>query len=92
MTGSLSSQLAQLLSGLGVTLQLTVVSTTLGIFLGLVLALLVSSPRKVVRWLAIAIVEFGRGAPADRAPCVVPAARGGSGQAPRGIPTDARRS
>ena len=63
MTGSLSSQLAQLLSGLGVTLQLTVVSTTVGIFLGLVLALLVSSPRKVVRWLAIAIVEFGRGAP-----------------------------
>ncbi len=63
MTGSLSSQLLQLLSGLGVTLQLTVVSTTAGIALGLILALLVSSPRKIVRWVAIVVVEFGRGAP-----------------------------
>ncbi|MDR1513417.1 MAG: amino acid ABC transporter permease [Propionibacteriaceae bacterium] len=57
-------RLTQLLGGLGVSLQLTVIALALGIPLGLLLALGVSAKGRAVRWLSLALVEVGRGAPA----------------------------
>ena len=53
----------QLLPGLGRALQLTVVSLALGYPIALILALLVDSPIRVVRWVALVVVELGRGIP-----------------------------
>jgi len=56
--------LPQLLSGLGVSLQVTGIALALGIPLGLCLALGVQSRSAAVRYPSIAFVEIGRGAPA----------------------------
>lgn len=56
--------LPTMLDGLKYSLLLAVVSVGFGYPLGLVLGLLVQSPIKVVRWLSLAFVELGRGAPA----------------------------
>ncbi len=56
--------LPDLLGGLGLSLQITAVSLLLGLPLGLLLAVLVQSPVRAIRWIAIVIVEIGRGAPA----------------------------
>lgn len=53
----------ELLPGLGRALQLTVVSLGLGFPLALVLALLVGSKIRAVRWSALVVVELGRGIP-----------------------------
>lgn len=53
----------QLLPGLGRALQLTVVSLALGYPIALVLALLVDSKFRLVRWTALVVVELGRGIP-----------------------------
>lgn len=63
MTDGLWSGLPDLVAGLLVTLQLTVVSVGAGIPAGLVLALLTSSPRRYIAWPVIAVVEVLRGAP-----------------------------
>jgi len=52
-----------LLPGLGRALHLTAVSLVLGYPLALALALLVDSKVKVIRWVALVIVELGRGIP-----------------------------
>jgi polar amino acid transport system permease protein len=56
--------LPQLLSGLGVSLELTALALLFGLPLGLLLALGTGSRLRPVRWGSIAIVEVGRGAPA----------------------------
>lgn len=53
-----------LLPGLWVTMQLTVLSLLFGLPLGVVLAVGASAPSRWVRWPVIALVEIGRGAPA----------------------------
>jgi polar amino acid transport system permease protein len=53
----------QLIPGLGRALQLTVVSLAVGYPLALLLALLVDSRIRPVRWLALVVVELGRGIP-----------------------------
>ena len=53
----------QLLPGLGRALQLTLVSLGMGLPLALVLALLVDSKVRIVRWAALVVVELGRGIP-----------------------------
>jgi polar amino acid transport system permease protein len=53
-----------MLDGLLVSLQLTAISLILGLPLGLLLALGTGSKHRLVRWVNIAIVEVGRGAPA----------------------------
>lgn len=54
----------QLLEGLRLTLLITGISLLCGIPLGLLLAVAVSARSKVMRAVFVAIVEFGRGAPA----------------------------
>ncbi|WOQ15741.1 amino acid ABC transporter permease [Raineyella sp. W15-4] len=54
----------QMLAGLGVSVQLTLLSLLLGLPLGLLLALGVTAPPRPLRWLSIGLVETGRGAPA----------------------------
>lgn len=56
--------LGPLLNGLVVTLQLTVASNLIGLSLGFVVALLIMSPLKVLRWPAVLFVEFFRCTPA----------------------------
>jgi polar amino acid transport system permease protein len=58
------SWLPQLLRGLWLSVQVAGASLILGIPLGLVLALLVSSLRRGIRLPAIVLVEIGRGTPA----------------------------
>ncbi len=53
-----------LLPGLWVTIQLTVLSLLFGLPIGITLAVGASSPLRWVRWPVIAVVEIGRGAPA----------------------------
>lgn len=57
------SWLPALIQGLGVSLQLAGISLVFGVPLGLLAALLVSSSSRITRWVALAIVEFGRGTP-----------------------------
>lgn len=52
------------LNGLGVSLQLTGWSLLIGMPLGLLMALGVSSRLKLLSWFSILLVEIGRGAPA----------------------------
>ena len=54
----------KLFGGLVVSLELTALSLLIGLPLGLLLALGVSSRFKPLSWLSIALVEIGRGAPA----------------------------
>jgi polar amino acid transport system permease protein len=56
--------LPRLLGGLWTSVELTAVSLLFGVPLGLVLALMTSSRSRALRWLAIAVVEIGRGTPA----------------------------
>jgi amine acid ABC transporter, permease protein, 3-TM region, His/Glu/Gln/Arg/opine family len=60
----LSLYLPRLIDGLGVSLQLTVISVVLGYALGLLFALGVSSIHRGLRWPALVVVEIGRGIPA----------------------------
>jgi len=53
-----------LLKGLLLSIEITAASLAIGLPLGLLLAVATSSPVKAVRWLCIALVEVGRGAPA----------------------------
>ncbi len=55
--------LPELLPGLWVTLKLTFFALVLGLPLGTVLAVLSSSPNRLVQWPIIALVEIGRGIP-----------------------------
>lgn len=50
--------------GFIISLQVTAVSLLIGIPLGLVFALGVQARNKMIRWLCLALVEVGRGAPA----------------------------
>lgn len=59
-----AGQIPDLLPGLWLTLRLTGASLVLGLPLGVLLAVAVSSRRRRLRWPAIAVVEIGRGAPA----------------------------
>ncbi len=52
-----------LLPGLGTALLLTLVAIGIGYPLGLALSLMTEAPARAVRWIAIAIVEVGRGLP-----------------------------
>ncbi|MGB3483780.1 MAG: amino acid ABC transporter permease [Mycobacterium sp.] len=63
MTEILWASLPDLLAGLLVTVQLTVVSVGAGIPAGLLLALLTASRRRWVAWPVIVVVEILRGAP-----------------------------
>jgi polar amino acid transport system permease protein len=56
--------LPSLLSGLRISIEVTVACLVLGIPLGLVLAVGVSAPSRIVRYVSIVLVELGRGAPA----------------------------
>jgi polar amino acid transport system permease protein len=56
--------LPSLLDGLLISIKLTAASLAVGLPLGLVLALLVSSERAILRWPALVVVEIGRGIPA----------------------------
>lgn len=60
----LAAWLPRLLSGLWVSVQVTVLSLAIGIPIGLVLAFLSSARNAVVRWITIVFVEIGRGMPA----------------------------
>ncbi|KQQ20991.1 hypothetical protein ASF48_10585 [Rathayibacter sp. Leaf299] len=53
----------QFLPGLLVTIELTVLSLLVGLALAVVFAVWASSPRRIVRWTAIAVIEIGRGVP-----------------------------
>ena len=53
-----------LLDGFAISVEVTAVCLLLGIPLGLVLALAVQSKAAVVRWIALVVVEIGRGTPA----------------------------
>lgn len=68
MSGDLLSNwvdwLPQLLDGLWTSVRLTAVSLLVGIPVGLALALATSARLRAVRWLAIGLVEIGRGTPA----------------------------
>ncbi len=59
-----AESLPQLLSGLVVSLELTVISLLVGLPIGLLLAIGVGSRNKLVSWVSIGVVEIGRGAPA----------------------------
>lgn len=52
-----------LLQGLSLSLQITAISLVAGLPIGLLLALMASSPRQALRVTSIALVEVGRGAP-----------------------------
>ena len=53
----------QFLPGLAVTLELTVAALAIGLPLGVILAVSVSSRGRPLRWTAVVLVEFGRGLP-----------------------------
>ena len=55
---------AALLGGFGISLEVTAICLALGIPLGLLLALGVQAKSAVTRWLALVVVEIGRGTPA----------------------------
>ncbi|MEW6662189.1 MAG: amino acid ABC transporter permease [Bacillota bacterium] len=55
--------LPRLVKAAGVTIQLTVISITLGIAIGLVISLMRMSGRRPLKWFAVAYVEFLRGTP-----------------------------
>lgn len=59
-----ADSLLTLLGGLGLSLQITVISLALGLPLGVLFALGSSTRSRPVRWATIAVVEIGRGAPA----------------------------
>lgn len=54
----------ELLPGLWVSVKLTAVSLLFGLPLGIILAVGTSAPRRVIRYLVLAVVEMGRGTPA----------------------------
>jgi polar amino acid transport system permease protein len=56
-------QLPTLAEGLKVSVELTIVSLAIGLPLGLLLALGVSSQSRSIRWPTLTIVELGRGTP-----------------------------
>jgi polar amino acid transport system permease protein len=56
--------LPSLLAGLKLSLEITVACLVLGIPLGLLLAIGMGAPSKLVRYTSIIIIEIGRGAPA----------------------------
>jgi polar amino acid transport system permease protein len=56
--------LPNLLAGLRISIEITVACLVLGIPLGLVLAVGVSAPSRIVRYVSIVLIELGRGAPA----------------------------
>lgn len=56
--------LPSLLRGLGTSLQLTLLALSLGLPLGLVLALGAASSKKLLRRVTVGVVEIGRGTPA----------------------------
>lgn len=60
---SLAADLSPLLPGLWTSIKLTLASLAVGLPLGLLLAILVSSRRRVVSAPALVFVEIGRGAP-----------------------------
>jgi polar amino acid transport system permease protein len=60
----ISQYLPRFLQGLGLSLQITVVSVLAGFGLGLLLALMTMSRTRWLTWPGIAIVELGRGTPA----------------------------
>lgn len=55
--------LPDFLKGLKITLELTGASLLFGLPLGVLLALASTSTQQLIKWLAIALVEIGRGAP-----------------------------
>src|SRR5260221_1300023 len=59
-----ASYLPDLLQGLEISIEVTILSLVIGIPCGLVLAVLVSSSSRLGKGAALVIVEFGRGAPA----------------------------
>lgn len=59
-----ADQIPELLPGLWLTLRLTGASLAVGLPLGLLLAVAVSSQHRRLRWPAMAVVEIGRGVPA----------------------------
>lgn len=59
----INSWLPQLLEGLQVTLAVTGLSLLFGLPFGLLLALGMITPRRIVRYVSVGIVEFGRGVP-----------------------------
>lgn len=63
MIALFGGDLSPLLPGLLTSVKLTAASLALGLPLGLLLAILVSSRRRAVRVTALAFVEIGRGAP-----------------------------
>lgn len=64
LLGFWGAQLPALLRGLLISLKVTGASLAIGIPLGLVAALAVQSPSRLIRLPALAAVEIGRGAPA----------------------------
>lgn len=60
----LATYLPRLIDGLGVSLQLTVISVVCGYLIGLLFALGAASIRPWLRWPTIIIIEIGRGIPA----------------------------
>ena len=60
----LATYLPKLLDGLGVSLQLTIISVVGGYLIGLLFALGAASVRPWLRWPTIVIIEIGRGIPA----------------------------
>jgi polar amino acid transport system permease protein len=56
--------LPSLLTGLKVSVEVTIACLALGIPLGLLLAVGVSAPSRPVRYVAVLVIEIGRGAPA----------------------------
>ncbi|MBM2299780.1 amino acid ABC transporter permease [Sulfitobacter pseudonitzschiae] len=63
-SSELSEWLPRLLDGLKVSVQVAGLSITLGVLLGMMLALCVMSKSAWIRWSALLVVEIGRGAPA----------------------------
>lgn len=55
--------LPRLLGGLVVSLQLTAAVLAIGLPLGVLLALMVDSRLRILRWVSLVLVEFGRGVP-----------------------------
>ena len=62
--GAVTRNLDKLWEGLLVTLQLTIAANVIGVIAGFLLALLVLSPWKIVRWPSTLFVEFFRCTPA----------------------------
>jgi polar amino acid transport system permease protein len=56
--------LPNLISGLRISIEVTVACLILGIPLGLILAVGVSAPSRFVRYVSVVVIELGRGAPA----------------------------